>query len=155
MLDHAERFNCCQLPIYANSYVHVSLKLPSITFICHNSLLYINSYKIIPHKLSLIFHHFMFISFHTMLLYIDFWLALFTDIPVLSSHLESPDTFLFYLPSPRVTPCFVFPVFLIYPIFLFYFFEFGIAYIKGHIEMQYYFFFVLEMSLAATTFLSM
>lgn len=150
-MDHAERFDCFQLPIYANSYLHVSLKLPSVTLNSHNSLLCINSYKY-PHKLSLIFHHLMFISFHTMLFYIVFLFALFTDIPVLSSHLESRDTFLFYLPSPRDTPnCFVFPVFLVYPIVLFYFFQFAIAYIKGHIKMQYYFFFVFEMSLAART----
>lgn len=47
--------------------------------------------------MSLIFHHLMFISVHTMLLYIDFLFALFTDNPVLSSYLESHDIFINYL----------------------------------------------------------
>lgn len=64
-------FRCFQLPIYANSYIHVSLKLPSVTLF-HITHYYILIHIKYPHKLSLIFHHLMFISFHTMLLYIVF-----------------------------------------------------------------------------------
>lgn len=85
-------FWCFQLPIYANSYLHVSLKLPSVTLF-HITHYYILIHIKYPHKLSLIFHHLMFISVHTMLLYIVFLFALFTDNPVLSSYLESHDIF--------------------------------------------------------------
>lgn len=146
-------FWCLQLPIYANSYLHVSLKLPSVTLF-HITHYYILIHIKYPHKLSLIFHHLMFISVHTMLLYIVFFIRIVYRQSC-SFKLSRITWHFLKLPSPRDTPCFVFQEFLVYPFLVFFFFEFAITYIKDHIKMQYCFFFVHEMSLAARIFLFM